>query len=178
MLSDMGQVSGYCPITLLIGIKFKDVYEKIKKDSPEAWTDLFSHLNTWSSCHLDNTCYPCLLLATNVLYFLRQWLCNADKFSHESLLRLKASFGSLYGCLGRGARAVLQVYPENIAPRELILGFDMRAGFSGGIVVDYPHRKCKQATSVILFAACANITNCKSHPRCLELASVSEPYVG
>ncbi|GFP99087.1 probable 18S rRNA (guanine-n(7))-methyltransferase [Phtheirospermum japonicum] len=69
-----------------------------------------------------------------------QWLCNADKSSHEPRLRLKAFFGSLYRCLARGARAVLQVYPENLAQRELILGCAMRAGFSGGVVVDYPHR--------------------------------------
>ncbi|CAA2967885.1 probable 18S rRNA (guanine-N(7))-methyltransferase [Olea europaea subsp. europaea] len=68
-----------------------------------------------------------------------QWLCNADKSSHEPRIRLKAFFGSLYRCLARGARAVLQVYPGNLAQRELILGFAMRAGFSGGIVVDYPH---------------------------------------
>lgn len=35
---------------------------------------------------------------------------------------------------------MLQIYPENLAQRELILGFAMRAGFSGGVVVDYPHR--------------------------------------
>ncbi|PSS30092.1 18S rRNA (guanine-N(7))-methyltransferase [Actinidia chinensis var. chinensis] len=60
-----------------------------------------------------------------------QWLCNADKSSHEPRLRLK--------CLARGARAVFQVYPESLAQRELILGFAMRAGFAGGVVVDYPH---------------------------------------
>lgn len=49
-------------------------------------------------------------------------------------------FESLYRSLARGARAVLQMYPENIAQRELMLGFAIRAGFAGGIVVDYPHR--------------------------------------
>lgn len=39
---------------------------------------------------------------------------------------------------------MLQIYPENLAQRELILGFAMRAGFSGGIVVDYPHRYVKE----------------------------------
>ncbi|KAL2928863.1 hypothetical protein RDABS01_034277 [Bienertia sinuspersici] len=68
-----------------------------------------------------------------------QWLCNADKSSHEPRLRLKAFFGSLYRSLARGARAVLQVYPQNVAQRELILGFAMRAGFAGGVVVDFPH---------------------------------------
>ena len=70
-----------------------------------------------------------------------QWLCNADKSCHEPRIRLKAFFSSLYRCLGRGARAVLQIYPENLAQRELILGFAMRAGFSGGIVVDYPQEE-------------------------------------
>jgi 18S rRNA (guanine1575-N7)-methyltransferase len=42
--------------------------------------------------------------------------------------------------LARGARAVFQVYPENIAQRELILRSAMHAGFAGGVVIDYPHR--------------------------------------
>ncbi|KAK2965670.1 hypothetical protein RJ640_007676 [Escallonia rubra] len=79
-----------------------------------------------------------------------QWLCNADKSSHEPRLRLKAFFGSLYRCLARGARAVFQVYPENIAQRELILGFAMRAGFAGGVVVDYPHSSKKRKEYLVL----------------------------
>lgn len=68
-----------------------------------------------------------------------QWLCNADKSSHEPRKRLKSFFESLYRCLARGARAVFQVYPQNIAQRELILSYAMRSGFAGGVVVDYPH---------------------------------------
>ncbi|XP_016457644.2 18S rRNA (guanine-N(7))-methyltransferase RID2 [Nicotiana tabacum] len=79
-----------------------------------------------------------------------QWLCNADKSSHEPRIRLKAFFGSLYRSLGRGARAVLQIYPENLAQRELILGFAMRAGFSGGIVVDYPHSSKRRKEYLVL----------------------------
>ncbi|KAI3464209.1 hypothetical protein Pfo_020872 [Paulownia fortunei] len=79
-----------------------------------------------------------------------QWLCNADKSSHEPRLRLKAFFGSLYRCLARGARAVLQVYPENLAQRELILGFAMRAGFSGGVVVDFPHSTKQRKEYLVL----------------------------
>ncbi|KAL6518626.1 hypothetical protein OROGR_019128 [Orobanche gracilis] len=78
------------------------------------------------------------------------WLCNADKSSHEPRLRLKAFFGSLYRSLARGARAVLQVYPENLAQRELILGFAMRAGFSGGIVVDFPHSTKQRKEYLVL----------------------------
>ncbi|XP_010263231.1 PREDICTED: probable 18S rRNA (guanine-N(7))-methyltransferase [Nelumbo nucifera] len=79
-----------------------------------------------------------------------QWLCNADKSSHNPRLRLKAFFGSLYRCLARGARAVLQVYPENLAQRELILGFAMRAGFAGGVVVDYPHSSKSRKEYLVL----------------------------
>ncbi|KAB5563679.1 hypothetical protein DKX38_003733 [Salix brachista] len=74
-----------------------------------------------------------------VVLFDEHWLCNADKSSHEPRLRLKAFFGSLYRCLARGARAVFQVYPENIAQRELILRSAMHTGFAGGVVMDYPH---------------------------------------
>ncbi|XP_059634631.1 18S rRNA (guanine-N(7))-methyltransferase RID2-like isoform X1 [Cornus florida] len=79
-----------------------------------------------------------------------QWLCNADKSSHEPRLRLKAFFGSLYKCLSRGARAVFQVYPENLAQRELILSFAMRAGFAGGVVVDFPHSTKKRKEYLVL----------------------------
>ncbi|KAK9287007.1 hypothetical protein L1049_015415 [Liquidambar formosana] len=79
-----------------------------------------------------------------------QWLCNADKSSHEPRLRLKAFFGSLYRCLARGARAVFQVYPENLAQRELILGFAMRAGFAGGVVIDFPHSTKRRKEYLVL----------------------------
>lgn len=79
-----------------------------------------------------------------------QWLCNADKASHEPRLRLKAFFGSLYRCLARGARAVFQIYPESVAQRELILGAAMRAGFAGGVVVDYPHSSKSRKEFLVL----------------------------
>ncbi|KAF6253437.1 S-adenosyl-L-methionine-dependent methyltransferase [Scenedesmus sp. NREL 46B-D3] len=68
-----------------------------------------------------------------------QWLCNADRSSHQPRLRLKAFFGSLYRSLARGARAVLQVYPENSTQAEMMVAAAMKVGFSGGLVVDYPH---------------------------------------
>lgn len=42
-----------------------------------------------------------------------QWLCNADRSSHDPRKRLKRFFETLYGCLARGARAVLQVRPRS-----------------------------------------------------------------
>ncbi|KAK4257714.1 hypothetical protein QN277_007271 [Acacia crassicarpa] len=79
-----------------------------------------------------------------------QWLCNADKSSHNPRLRLKAFFTSLYKCLTNGARAVFQLYPENLQQRELILNAAMHAGFSGGIVMDYPHSSKKRKEFLVL----------------------------
>lgn len=39
----------------------------------------------------------------------------------------------------RGARAVFQFYPENSTQCDLITVQAMRAGFSGGVVVDFPN---------------------------------------
>ena len=49
-----------------------------------------------------------------------QWLCNADKRSHDPRKRLSSFFTTLYGCMARGARAALQFYPENPDQMELI----------------------------------------------------------
>lgn len=79
-----------------------------------------------------------------------QWLCYADKSSHEPIARLKAFFGSLYRCLTRGARAVLQLYSENMNQSEMIMKAAMRAGFAGGVVVDFPHStKARKAYLVL-----------------------------
>ncbi|VEN50698.1 unnamed protein product [Callosobruchus maculatus] len=68
-----------------------------------------------------------------------QWLCNADKKHHNPVKRLYQFFSSLYACLSRSARAVLQFYPENGDQMELITAQAMKAGFYGGVVVDYPN---------------------------------------
>jgi len=68
-----------------------------------------------------------------------QWLCNADKSWHKPHKRLYAFFSSLYACLSRGSRAVFQFYPENGDQVEMITQQSMRAGFTGGLVVDFPN---------------------------------------
>ncbi|KAI8832204.1 S-adenosyl-L-methionine-dependent methyltransferase [Chytridium lagenaria] len=68
-----------------------------------------------------------------------QWLCNADKASHEPRRRLNRFFSTLYTSLSRGARAVFQFYPENESQCDLILTAALRCGFTGGLVVDYPN---------------------------------------
>ena len=41
--------------------------------------------------------------------------------------------------LARGAKAVIQLYPETPQHMELITSCAMRAGFTGGLVVDFPN---------------------------------------
>ncbi|SOV04293.1 probable BUD23 - Protein involved in bud-site selection [Ustilago sp. UG-2017a] len=74
-----------------------------------------------------------------------QWLCNADATSHNPAQRLSSFFTTLYSSLSRGARAVFQFYPESDDQVKLIMQFATRAGFGGGLVVDYPNsRKAKK----------------------------------
>ncbi|GBG68968.1 hypothetical protein CBR_g3667 [Chara braunii] len=68
-----------------------------------------------------------------------QWLCNADRSSDGPHQRLKRFFQSLYRSLAKGARAVFQFYPQGQKQIELITTSAMKAGFSGGLVIDYPH---------------------------------------
>ncbi|CAK9810608.1 Probable 18S rRNA (guanine-N(7))-methyltransferase [Anthophora plagiata] len=68
-----------------------------------------------------------------------QWLCNADKTSHNPSKRLYKFFSTLFSCLSRSARAVFQFYPENGEQIELVTTQAMKAGFYGGVVVDFPN---------------------------------------
>ncbi|KAK7075748.1 Williams Beuren syndrome chromosome region 22 protein, partial [Halocaridina rubra] len=80
-----------------------------------------------------------------------QWLCYADSSHHKPAKRLYKLFMTLFACLSRGSRAVLQFYPENDAQVELIISQAMRAGFTGGLVVDYPNStKAKKIYLVLL----------------------------
>ncbi len=80
-----------------------------------------------------------------------QWLCYSDSREKEPRLRLHRFFQSLYRCLRRGARAVLQFYPQDAEQLQLITASAMRAGFGGGLVIDFPHStKAKKYFLVLL----------------------------
>ncbi len=86
-----------------------------------------------------------------------QWLCNADKQSHIPKKRLNRFFTTLYTALAKGARAVFQFYPENPAQMELIVSAAMKAGFSGGLVIDYPNSTRAKKYFLVLFAGVSNV---------------------
>ncbi|XP_055346682.1 probable 18S rRNA (guanine-N(7))-methyltransferase [Paramacrobiotus metropolitanus] len=58
----------------------------------------------------------------------------------------------------RGSKAVFQFYPENSAQVELITQQSMRAGFTGGLVVDYPNSARAKKMYLVLFTGGVNPT--------------------
>lgn len=80
-----------------------------------------------------------------------QWLCYANKTSHNPAKRLYQFFSTLFACLSRSARAVLQFYPENSEQTDLITTQATKAGFFGGVVVDFPNStKAKKMFLVLM----------------------------
>lgn len=87
-----------------------------------------------------------------------QWLCNADKTSHVPQKRLYTFFSTLFSSLTRAARVVFQFYPENSDQIELITSQAMKAGFFGGLVVDYPNSaKAKKYFLVLMTGGSAEL---------------------
>lgn len=81
-----------------------------------------------------------------------QWLCYSNTKEQIPKKRLMRFFSSLYQVLRRGARAVLQFYPETSEHAVLISECAARVGFAGGIVVDYPNStKAKKHYLVLSF---------------------------
>lgn len=81
-----------------------------------------------------------------------QWLCNADKKFHSPPQRLFKFFTTLYAVMTRGSRAVFQFYPENSKQLELITQQSMKAGFTGGLVIDFPNSTKAKKIFLCLFA--------------------------
>ncbi|GFO06699.1 18S rRNA (guanine(1575)-n(7))-methyltransferase [Plakobranchus ocellatus] len=80
-----------------------------------------------------------------------QWLCNADKKYHSPVKRMLVFFRTLYAVMSRGSRAVFQLYPENSSQLELLTQQAMKAGFTGGLVVDFPNSSKAKKMFLCLF---------------------------
>jgi len=81
-----------------------------------------------------------------------QWLCNADATINFPAARIHRFFSSLYACLKRGGRAVLQFYPENDAQSAMLMKSATQCGFGGGMVIDYPETQKKRKYYLCLVA--------------------------
>ncbi|XP_016108895.1 18S rRNA (guanine-N(7))-methyltransferase isoform X2 [Sinocyclocheilus grahami] len=69
-----------------------------------------------------------------------QWLCNADKKTHSPPKRLYRFFSTLYSSL-----------------LELITAQAMKAGFTGGMVVDFPNSSKAKKFFLCLFAGVSGV---------------------
>ncbi|KAI0277237.1 williams-Beuren syndrome critical region protein 22 [Russula aff. rugulosa BPL654] len=82
-----------------------------------------------------------------------QWLLNAET-SHPTSSpphRLTRFFTTLHSALRNPSRAVLQFYPTSDDQIQLITSIAQRAGFGGGLVVDYPNSKKARKVFLCLF---------------------------
>ncbi|CAH2259569.1 probable 18S rRNA (guanine-N(7))-methyltransferase [Pararge aegeria] len=96
-----------------------------------------------------------------------QWLFNADKKSHQPVKRLYKFFSTLYASLSRSARAVFQFYPENESQLDLLTTQAMKAGFYGGVVVDYPNSaKAKKFFLVLMTGGAAPLPQALGTEEC------------
>ncbi|KAI6646298.1 18S rRNA (guanine-N(7))-methyltransferase-like [Oopsacas minuta] len=86
-----------------------------------------------------------------------QWLCNADTKQHNPVKRMYTLFSTLYSALRRGAKAVLQVYPENSEQMELLTFQATKVGFTGGLVIDFPHSSKAKKLYLCLFTGGAPV---------------------
>jgi 18S rRNA (guanine1575-N7)-methyltransferase len=68
-----------------------------------------------------------------------QWLCHANRSCENPYKRLSRLFVTLFASLCRGGRAVFHFYPESPEQIDIILNSATKAGFSGGLVIDYPN---------------------------------------
>jgi len=85
-----------------------------------------------------------------------QWLFNAESSTTSSHRRLARFFATLYSALKRGGKAVLQFYPETEGQSAAVMAEAKRAGFGGGIVVDYPESKKARKYYLCLVAGFTN----------------------
>lgn len=68
-----------------------------------------------------------------------QWLFHSNRSFENPKKRLTRLFVTLHSALTRSARAVFQFFPSNAEQIDLALACASKAGFSGGVVVDFPN---------------------------------------
>ncbi|KAJ9110298.1 hypothetical protein QFC19_001701 [Naganishia cerealis] len=86
-----------------------------------------------------------------------QWLLNADSTSHSPPQRLNRFFTTLHSCLRNPSRAVFQFYPSSDDQVHMLTTAAQRAGFGGGVVVDYPNSAKKRKMYLCLMVGQSEI---------------------
>ena len=99
-----------------------------------------------------------------------QWLLNAET-SHPTSSpphRLTRFFTTLHSALRNPARAILQFYPTSDDQVQLITSIAQKAGFGGGVVVDYPNSKKARKMFLCLFVGDGGAAAAQQLPKGLE----------
>lgn len=97
--------------------------------------------------------YQVLMLTFRYSISVIQWLLNAET-SHPTSSpphRLARFFTTLHSALRNPSRAILQFYPTSDDQIQLITSIAQKAGFGGGVVVDYPNSKKARKVFLCLF---------------------------
>ncbi|KAF8136764.1 williams-Beuren syndrome critical region protein 22 [Boletus edulis] len=107
-----------------------------------------------------------------------QWLLNAET-SHPTSSpphRLNRFFTTLYAALRNPSRAVFQFYPSSDDQIQLITSIAQKAGFGGGIVVDYPNSKKAKKVFLCLFVGSGGGGQQLQLPKGLEAEDEQVPF--
>ncbi|KZT40835.1 williams-Beuren syndrome critical region protein 22 [Sistotremastrum suecicum HHB10207 ss-3] len=105
-----------------------------------------------------------------------QWLLNAES-SHPTSSpphRLTRFFTTLHSALRSPSRAVLQFYPSSDDQIELITSIAQKAGFGGGVVVDYPNSKKARKVFLCLFVGGGGGAQSRELPKGLDGEGIEE----
>ena len=81
-----------------------------------------------------------------------QWLCFATQKGHDPERRVRKFFTALRAVLAGGARAVLQLYPEQPEHMQMLRDTALDLGFTGGLVCDYPWSERSKKLFLVLVA--------------------------
>ena len=94
-----------------------------------------------------------------------QWLFSASNRDSNPRKRISTFFRTLHSCLSHGSRAVLQLYATHSpALLDEMTRSATRAGFSGGLVVDFPH-STRAKKSFLVLQAGGNVSGGKGRER-------------
>lgn len=107
-----------------------------------------------------------------------QWLFNAET-SHPTSSpphRLNRFFTTLYSALRNPSRAVLQFYPSSDDQIQLITSIAQKAGFGGGIVVDFPNSKKAKKVFLCLLVGSGGGGQQQQLPKGLETEDDQVPF--
>ncbi|KAG9318839.1 methyltransferase [Chiua virens] len=95
---------------------------------------------------------------------------------HHRRTVLNRFFTTLYSALRNPSRAVLQFYPSSDDQIQLITSIAQRAGFGGGIVVDYPNSKKAKKVFLCLFVGGGGGGQQHQLPKGLETEDEQVPF--